>query len=83
MFFFPEPPEEPDFVEQLALRSSEIEQLDPSIRILLRQAYARQLSLMELNMDANPAETKVSVIFMPNLATHQQSWHNKPERTWT
>ena len=50
MFFFPEPPEEPDFVEQLALRSSELEQLDPGVRILLRQARARQLSLMELNM---------------------------------
>ena len=59
MFFFPEPPQEPDFVEQLALRSSEIEQLDPSIRILLRQAHARQLSLMELNMGVNPAETKI------------------------
>ena len=59
MFFFPEPPHETDFVGQLALRSSEVEQLDPGIRILLRQAYARQLSLMELNMDANPAETKV------------------------
>ena len=59
MFFFPEPPHETDFVGQLALRSSEIEQLDPGIRILLRQARARQLSLMELNMDANPAETKI------------------------
>ena len=59
MFFFPEPPHETDFVGQLALRSSDIEQLDPGIRILLRQARARQLSLMELNMDANPAETKI------------------------
>lgn len=59
MFFFPEPPQEPDFVEQLALRSSEIEKLHPGIRILLRQARARQLSLMELNMDMNPAETKI------------------------
>ena len=59
MFFFPEPPQEPDFVEQLALRSSEIEQLSPGIRILLRQARARQLSLMELNMGTNPAETKI------------------------
>ena len=59
MFFFPEPPHETDFVGQLALRSSEIEQLDPGIRILLRQAYARQLSLMELNMGVNPAETKI------------------------
>ena len=29
MFFFPEPPHETDFVGQLALRSSEIEQLAP------------------------------------------------------
>ena len=59
MFFFPEPPQEPDFVEQLALRSSDIEQLAPGIRILLRQARARQLSLMELNMGMNPAEMKI------------------------
>ena len=59
MFFFPEPPQEPDFVGQLALRSSEIEKLPPSIRILLRQARARQLSLMELNMGTNPAEAKI------------------------
>ena len=59
MFFFPEPPQEPDFVGQLALRSSEIEKLPPSIHILLRQARARQLSLMELNMGTNPAETKI------------------------
>ena len=59
MFFFPEPPQEPDFVGQLALRSSEIEQLAPNIRILLRQARARQLSLMELNMGTNPAEMQI------------------------
>ena len=59
MFFFPEPPQEPDFVGQLALRSSEIEQLAPGIRILLRQARARQLSLMELNMSVNPVEMKI------------------------
>ena len=67
MFFFPEPPHETDFVGQLALRSSEIEQLDPGIRILLRQARARQLSLMELNMDANPAETKIFRDLHPQL----------------
>ena len=67
MFFFPEPPHETDFVGQLALRSSEIEQLDPGIRILLRQARARQLSLMELNMDANPAETKIFRDLHPKL----------------
>ena len=67
MFFFPEPPHETDFVGQLALRSSEIEQLDPGIRILLRQARARQLSLMELNMDANPAETTIFRDLHPQL----------------
>ena len=67
MFFFPEPPHETDFVGQLALRSSEIEQLDPSIRILLRQARARQLSLMELNMGVNPAETKIFQDLHPQL----------------
>ena len=59
IFFFPEPPQEPNFADQSALRSSEIARLHPGIRILLRQAYARQLSLMELNMDVNPAETKI------------------------
>ena len=67
MFFFPEPPQEPDFVNQLALRSTEIEQLDPGIRVLLRQAYARQLSLMELNMGVNPAETKIFQDLHPQL----------------
>ena len=39
----------------------------PGIRILLRQARARQLSLMELNMDANPAETKIFRDLHPQL----------------
>ena len=67
MFFFPEPPQEPDFVEQLALRSSELEQLDPGVRILLRQARARQLSLMELNMGVNPANAKIFRDLHPQL----------------
>ena len=67
IFFFPEPPQEPNFADQSALRSSEIEQLDPGIRVLLRQAYARQLSLMELNMDVNPVETKIFRDLHPQL----------------
>ena len=59
LFFFPEVPQEPDLVNQLALRSSEIEKLSPNIRLLLRHAAARQISLMELNMGVNPAETKI------------------------
>ena len=68
MFFFPEPPQEPDFADQSALRSSEIEKLDPGIRILLRQARSRQLSLMELNMGVNPAETKIFQNLHPQLS---------------
>ena len=59
IFFFPEPPEEPNIAENLALRSTDIDQLDPHIHILLRQAYARQLSLMELNMNTNLSENKI------------------------
>ena len=59
IFFFPEPPEEPNIAENLALRSSDNTPLEPRIHILLRQAYARQLSLMELNFGTNPAEMKI------------------------
>ena len=59
IFFFPEPPEEPNIAENLAFRSSDNDQLEPRIHILLRQAYARQLSLMELNFDTNPSEKKI------------------------
>ena len=59
IFFFPEPPEEPNIAENLALRSSDDTPLEPRIHILLRQAYARQLSLMELNAGTNPAKTKI------------------------
>lgn len=59
IFFFPEPPEEPNIAENLALRSSDNTPLEPRIHILLRQAYARQLSLMELNFGTNPMEMKI------------------------
>ena len=59
IFFFPDPPEEQNIAENLALRSSDNEHLEPRIHILLRQAYARQLSLMELNLNMNPSEQKI------------------------
>ena len=59
LFFFPEPPEEPNIAENLALRSSDNDPLEPRIHILLRQAYAKQLSLMELNFGTNPSERKI------------------------
>ena len=59
IFFFPEPPEEPNIAANFALRSSDDTPLEPRIHILLRQAYARQLSLMELNMGKNPAGKQI------------------------
>ncbi|MCY4401677.1 MAG: ImmA/IrrE family metallo-endopeptidase [Candidatus Poribacteria bacterium] len=56
MFFFSEPPEEPDIVEKIALRSSDVKKLNPRTLFLFRQAYSRQLSLMELNNSRNPSE---------------------------
>ena len=55
IFFFPEPPEEPDIAGNLAMRSSDTPPLSPQMHILLRQAYARQISLMELSDRMNPA----------------------------
>lgn len=55
IFFFPEPPEEPDIAGNLAMRSSDTPPLSPQMHILLRQAYARQISLMELSGGVNPA----------------------------
>ena len=59
IFFFPEPPEEQDIGENPTLRSSDNDPLEPRMHILLRQAYARQLSLMELNLGTNPSEKKI------------------------
>ncbi len=59
IFFFPHVPQEPNLVDQFSLRSAEIEKLSPQIHVLLRQAAARQISLMELNMDVNPAEPNI------------------------
>ena len=55
IFFFPEPPEEPDIAGNLAMRSSDTPPLSPQMHILLRQAYARQISLMELSEGVNSA----------------------------
>ncbi len=59
IFFFPEPPEEPNIAENLALRSSDNDHLEPRIHFLLRQAHARQLSLMELNLGTNLSAKKI------------------------
>ena len=67
IFFFPEPPEEPNIAENPTLRSSDNDRLDPGIHILLRQAYARQISLMELNLGTNPSEKKIFRDLQPRV----------------
>ena len=59
LFFLPGIPQEPNLVNQFSFRSSEIEKLSPKTHLLLRQAAARQISLMELNMSVNPAESRI------------------------
>lgn len=59
MFFLPEIPDEPDISEKLSLRKTDVEQLNPRVHILFRQAYARQLSLMELNHGTNPSKNNI------------------------
>jgi len=59
IFFLPEPPDEPNIAENLALRSSDADGSKPRLHMLLRQAYARQLSLIELNLGNNPSAKKI------------------------
>lgn len=56
LFFLPNPPEEPKLDEKLALRSADVKKLKPKTLFLFRQAYSRQLSLMELNNQKKPTE---------------------------
>ena len=56
LFFLPNLPEEPKLEEKLALRSRDVKKLEPRTLFLFRQAYSRQLSLMELNNEKNPSE---------------------------
>ena len=59
IFFFSEPPKEDKIIDSLALRQSDIKKLKPKIHILLREAYARQLSLIELNSEISTTESRI------------------------
>ena len=59
IFFLPNIPEEPNIAENLSLRSSDIKKLKPKTLTLFRQAFSRQISLMELNLETNPVEEKI------------------------
>ena len=59
MFFLAQIPDEPTFEENVALRSTDVKKLKPRTLLLLRQAYSRQISLMELNSEKNPSENLI------------------------
>jgi Zn-dependent peptidase ImmA (M78 family) len=60
VFFFPEPPDEPDLRQSFrTLPQAERDALAPTTRLLLREAQARQIALMELTDGENPANTLI------------------------
>jgi Zn-dependent peptidase ImmA (M78 family) len=60
LFFFPKPPEEPEVQQEFrSIPNSELAELDPTTRYLLRVAHAYQVSLNELNDGKNPDPKKI------------------------
>lgn len=60
LFFFPEPPREPDPGHSFrTLPDFEITNLSPDTRRIIREAYARQITLREINEGLNPSERKI------------------------
>lgn len=71
IFFFPEPPEEPDPEHSFrTLPEFEVEELNADTRFKIRQARSFQLSLFELNGGVNPAR---SLIFRDVSARGRES----------
>jgi Zn-dependent peptidase ImmA (M78 family)/transcriptional regulator with XRE-family HTH domain len=57
LFFFPEPPREPDPDQSFrTLPDFEIKNLSPNTRRIIREAYAMQITLLELNDGKNLSE---------------------------
>lgn len=60
LFFFPEPPEEPEPQESFrTLPDFEIRNLQPDTRHAIREAQAMQISLHELTSGTNPSERMI------------------------
>ena len=84
LFFFNQPPEEPKLEEKLALRSRDVKKLEPRTLFLFRQAYSRQLSLMELNNEKNPAEDLIFRDIQPtssNIELNEENAFELAERS--
>jgi Zn-dependent peptidase ImmA (M78 family) len=60
LFFFPEPPVEPDLDQSFrTLPDFEINNLAPGTLRIIREAYARQITLYEINEGVNPGERQI------------------------
>lgn len=60
IFFFPEPPSEPDLKKSFrTLPDTELEALTADTRYAIRHALAAQLSLLELNDGVNPSAKRI------------------------
>lgn len=68
LFFFPEPPEEPDEHQEFrTLPEFEIDNLSSNTLYIIRQAKAMQLSLKEINDGINPSNKKIFRDIVINL----------------
>ncbi len=84
LFFLPNPPEEQKLDEKLALRSRDVKKLKPKTLFLFRQAYSRQLSLMELNNEKNLSEDLIFRDIQPtssNIDLNEEYASELAERT--
>lgn len=66
IFFFPEPPEEPDLIRNISQRSFS-EKVSPSIHILCRHAYLRQIALSELHDNSDIRDDRIFIDINANL----------------
>ncbi len=76
LFFFPAPPEEETPKQEFrTLPESEIQLMSPRMRLLLRQAKAMQINLVELYGNVNPAEHQIvrDLRFVPDATIAGQT----------
>ena len=68
IFFFPEPPDEPDKISEFrTLSTSERRSLSDDTRYAVRFAESMQIALKELNGGANPSSRKIFDEMLPSL----------------
>ena len=70
VFYFPERPDFPNIDETFrTLGTTNLEEIPPKVRLLLRKARAFQIGLDELNLGRNPAARIISKELQPAIAS--------------